>query len=477
MRRGRKTFRYEHLATEIEDKIKNGTYKPGERLPSIRSLCRHLKLSVSTVYRAYMELETMGLVEVKPKSGCYVSAATLDKLQVPRFPKKLLPPKEVRLGNMINSVVAAIGNPDLLPLGSTTIDAQLLPFKGFSRIIKELSRKEIESIMSYSLSEGTPGLRRQIALRTVGLIEAVATEDIIITNGCTEAVALSLLATARAGDTIAVETPTNFSFLQLLQELGLRVVEVPTDPRSGVDMSEFAKLIRHSTIKACILMPNFHNPLGAIMPDGKKREVVALLAGHDIPLIEDDVSSELYFEGQRPRPIKSFDRKEMVLLCSSFSKTLAPGLRIGWIIPGQRFKSKIQRLKAGINVSTSTLDQYLLVQFLERGGYERQLRLIRKHLKKQVVQTALAIQQHFPEETRLAVPRGGSLLWVQLASRVDGMKVYQAALDRKIAVIPGEVCSNSRHFKNYIQISCGYPDMPAVETGIARLGAIIRELS
>ena len=378
---------------------------------------------------------------------------------------------------MMNSVISAISNPYLLPLGSTAADSELMPFKHFSRILKDLSHADMKSMISYSLSEGYPELRRQIALRTVGVLEGIAPEDIIITNGCMEAVALSLLAIARPGDTIAIETPTNFGFLQLLQQLGLLVMEVPADPRYGVDLDELENTFRRNTIKACLLIPNFHNPLGALMPEDHKTRLIQLINEYEIAVIEDDISSELHFGGKRPMPLKAFDHQDRVMTCSSFSKTLAPGLRIGWVIPGKQLMEKVQNLKAATTVSTSTLDQYLISQYLSEGAFERHLRRLRNTLKKQVVRTALAIQKHFPSGTRLAIPDGGTLLWVELPPQTDGLTVYRRALDHHIAIIPGVVCSNSGQFKNFIQISCGSPFTEEMERGVVRLGKIVSELA
>ena len=472
----RKAFRYENLAKEIESKIISGMYHPGERLPSIRKLHRQSSLAISTVYKAFVELEAMGLVEARPKSGYYVTPLPLKELRTPVHEKRSSPPQKVRLSSMINSVVSAINDPSLLPLGLTVTDPELLPVKPFSRILKKISRSRLKSLMSYSLSEGHAELRRQLALQTLGVIDGITPEDIIITNGCMEAVSLSLLTLTRPSDTVATETPTNFTFLQLLKELGRMVVEVPTDPRFGVDIDELEKVLRSHTVKACLLMPNFHNPLGALMPERRKERLVQLLHEHEVPVIEDDVSSGLYFGEQRPVPLKAFDTKDLVLTCSSFSKTLAPGLRIGWVIPGMRYREKIQNLKAGTTVSTSTLDQYLISELLASGAYERQMKSLRNTLKKQMVRTAFAIQKHFPPDTRLMLPEGGSLLWVQLPSGIDGLKVHQRALEHNIAIIPGVVCSNTGQFRNYIQISCASPFTSATERGIATLGKIIHEV-
>jgi DNA-binding transcriptional MocR family regulator len=466
-------FRYKILAGDIERKIMDGTYHPGEKLPSIRRLHLQSNLSISTVYRAYMELETSGLIETRPKSGYYVSPIRLQELKAPVKTRTASTPRKVNLSSMINSVVSAINNPVLLPLGSTVIDTELLPFKRLARILKELSHQELKSLMSYTLSDGYPELRRKLALRTVGISGEISPEDIIITNGCMEAVALALMAVTRPGDTIAIEAPTNFSFLQLLKELGVLVMEVPADSRYGLDIDILENRLRVNPIKACLFMPNFHNPLGALMPEANKERLVRLMNAHGIPIIEDDISSELYFEGQRPTPLKAFDRRDLVLTCSSFSKTLAPGFRIGWIIPGKRFKEKVQTLKGGTSISTSALDQHLISRYLDGGAYERHLRSLRNSLKKQMLRTALSIQKHFPPGTRLAVPAGGSILWIQLHPEIDALEIYRRALARNISIIPGQVCSNSGQFRNCIQISCGLPFSPLLERGIATLGELI----
>jgi DNA-binding transcriptional MocR family regulator len=380
------------------------------------------------------------------------------------------------LAPVVNSVVAAMSHPHFVPLGNTAADPALLPVKALNRILKGLSQEDMRALLSYSPSEGMPELRRQVAIGTLGVIEGVDPDDVVITNGCTEAVALSLLAVTRPGDTVAVETPTNFTFLQLMKELGLLVAEIATDPRDGVDLDELEAALRGRRIKACLLMPNFQNPLGALMPEDRKRALADLVARYEVPVIEDDISSPLHFGEARPRPLKAYDRDDRVLTCSSFSKTLAPGLRLGWGIPGRRHREKVRRLKAGTTISTSTLDQYLVVRFIESGAYERHLRSLRHALKRQVFAAALEIRKCFPAETRLAVPQGGSLLWIQLPKGVDGLDVYQRAFARNISIIPGVVCSNSKQFAQYIQISCAAPFRRRVRDAVRTLGAIVSEL-
>ncbi|MFH1138822.1 MAG: PLP-dependent aminotransferase family protein [Pseudomonadota bacterium] len=469
-------FRYEQLASDIEARIRNGTYRPGERLPSLRRLHNQLQWSVSTIHQAYVRLESLGLVEARPKSGYYVSPGPWAGFRAPTIRRVASAPQEVELSAMVKAVVAAINDPALLPLGSSTTSPDLLPYRHFARIIKSLSASDLKGLTPYALTEGSRELRRQIAQRTMGLVGRVEPEDVVVTNGCLEAVSLCLLAVVRPGETVVLESPTFFAFLQLLKELGVLVIEAPTDPETGIDVGELARLIGRHRVKACLLAPNFQNPLGALMPDDNKEELVDLLGRHEIPLIEDDISAELFFEGGRPRPAKAFDKKGLVMTCSSFSKTLAPGLRVGWVLPGPRFKERILNLKAGLSVSSSSLGQALAARYLSSGAFERHIRTLRDRIKKQTMQTALAIRKYFPGDVRLALPRGGALLWLELNEKVDGLEVYRRAFEEKISILPGGACSGSGNYNNCIRLGCGFPFTAETEKGIATLGDIVGDI-
>lgn len=470
-----KPYRYHLLVEKLAGRISSGVYVPGEKLPSIRKIHRTTGLSISTVFKAFIALEELGLIEARSRSGYYVRPVKLQQLQPPKHHSKMLPPGEVRLSSVINSVVAAVNDARLLPLGMTVADPRLMPVRHLARILKAIPAAKLQSLLAYALSEGSPALRQQIARTYRDIVENLTADDIIITNGCMEAVALALLALVKPGDTVAIETPTNYSFLQLLNELGVNVVEVPTAPATGLDVDMLERILSHTPVKACLLMPNFHNPTGALMPDAAKTHLVALLNRHNVPVVEDDVSAELYFNEPRPHPLKAFDQQDNVISCSSFSKTLAPGLRIGWVIPGKRFMEKIRKLKASLTVSTSALDQYLLAEYLAGGYYERHLRQLRSKLHHQVIRTALAIQRHFPPETRFMTPGGGSLLWIELPRSIDSLVLHQKALKKNIAIIPGVTCSNSGQFVNYIQISCASPLDDKMVAGIAALGRMMCE--
>ncbi len=468
-------YRYKSLADDIETKILNNTYLIGEKLPSIRGLSVKLNLSVSTVFKSYVELEKTGLIEVRPKSGYYVKAIpTLQKK--PSSGSVLKTKRKIDSSFVSNEVQLAMRNPKFLPLGTAALAPDLMPVKKINRIIRRMSFQGVKSIFSYSLPEGEPELRRLLALRAVGILAEAQPESFIVTNGCTEALMLALQATVKPKDTVAIESPTFYGILSVLRELGVYVVEIPTDPVEGVDVAELKKSIRRHKIKACVFMSNFHNPLGSLMPDSKKEEVVSLLNHHEIPLIEDDIYSFFYHGKERPKPLKFWDKKNLVITCTSFSKTLAPGIRVGWMIAGEPIRDRLIELKRKSSLATSCLDQYVMVEILKSGEYERHLRHLRNQTRIQLFSMANAIQDFFPKDCGMAIPEGGYLLWVQLPPGVDSMTLYKKALENQISIMPGTIFSTSNQFEKYIRISCGHPFTDEIKNGVIRIGELINEI-
>ncbi len=469
-------FHYVRLANELEEKVKAGTYRIGEKLPSIRQLHHRMGLSISTIYQTYIELEKREIIEAKPKSGYYVKAISQPLLPVPKMKKHRLKAKKVQIHNLVESIVASISNPDFLQLGCTMLSPELLPLKQFSRAIRSLSKRNMEDIVTYGALEGAPELRRQIAKRMIGNSNHVKEDEIIVTNGCMEALSLCLRAVAGAGDTIAVESPTFFSILQLIEDLGMYALEMPTSPQNGIDLDFLEKALTSNPIRACLLIPNFHNPLGCVIPDENKLRLVKISQKNNMPIIEDDIYGDLNFEEPRPTTLKFFDKHDNVLYCSSFSKTLAPGLRVGWTLPG-KFAGKVKRLKLNSALMSPTLNHLIIADFLKSGSYDRHLRKLRNALKNQMRQTSLAIARHFPDGTMVTSPSGGFMLWVELDRSIDSFEVYQEALRHNISVIPGVICSNSNKYSHFIRISCGLPWSEKLQQGVIRIGEIIHQLT
>jgi DNA-binding transcriptional MocR family regulator len=364
----------------------------------------------------------------------------------------------------------------LLPFGAALPATQLLPVKQLSQSTKAIAGKYFRGAgLNYGPPGGTPELKRQIANRTIGYGHHIEEEKILITSGCMDAIQLCLRAIAKAGDVIITESPTFTCYLQLIEDMGLKALEIPTSPRAGIDLIALEIALKKNKVAGCILNPNFQNPLGYQMSDDAKLQFVEIMARHQVPIIEDDIYGDLYFGDSRPRSLASFNQKGTVLYCSSFSKSLAPDLRVGWVIPG-KFKNSISRLKFNSSIAPPKLNQLIIADFLHKGLYDRHLRKYRNALKNQVSNTALAIARYFPDDTKISAPYGGYILWVELNKNIDGIELFHQARKEKIFIIPGAIKSCTGKFKNCIRISCGHPWDVKLEKGIMRLGEIIERL-
>jgi DNA-binding transcriptional MocR family regulator len=321
--------------------------------------------------------------------------------------------------------------------------------------------------------QGNEQLRKQIARLSFNWGGALSEQDVIVTAGCMEALSLCLKAVTQPGDTVATESPTYYGIFRVMESLGLNVVEIPTNPVTGIDLDYLERAIPKFKIKACLFVANFNNPVGSCIPDEKKKQLVNMLAKKEIPLIEDDIYGEMFFGKTRPRTCKSFDKKGLVLHCGSFSKSLAPGYRIGWAVPG-RFKDKVISLKRMNNISTNTLAQVSIAHFLQNGRYELHLRHLRKALHTQSLQYLQAITEYFPEDTKISRPQGGFVLWVEMNKKMDGYKLHKRALKHNIGIAPGQIFSmKGSQFSNYFRLSYGTPWNSKVEHGLKTIGELM----
>ena len=468
-------FRYIRLADEFESKIKAGDFEIGEKLPSIRRLHHRSGLSITTVYQALIELEKRNLVETRPKSGFYVKTPIQQVLNLPDPERHKVRPHKVSINELFTAIVETMGDKSMVHFGGAAPAPALLPYKSITRAIRSVINTEIESVLTYEPPQGISELRREIAKQMFGTAANIEADQIIITNGCMEAIALCLKSVADPGDKIAVESPCFQGFLQIMEDLNLVALELPTHPVSGIDLDALEDALKTQKIKACILGPNVNNPLGYVMPEDHKRRLVKMMNTKNIPIIEDGIYNDLYFGQELPPTLKSFDEKDLILYCSSFSKTLAPGLRVGWAAPG-RFYKKVKRFKVNGSITCSGLNQRIVAECLKKGLYNRHIRKMKNELKVQISKMTKALADYFPPDTKISSPQGGLLLWVQLHPSVDGFEVYRKALKKKIAIMPGFLCSSSGRYKSCIRLNCGFPWNERIESSIAALGRTIKAM-
>ncbi len=466
---------YERLAKELAQQIQVGTFSPGERVPSVRQISQQRRLSVTTVLQAYRLLENQGMIEARPQTGYFVQARPVSLLPEPETSAPPADPTQVSTAELTMMVLRDALDPRLAQFGAAIPDPDLLPTSNLNRILASLARCPDIPQNVCGVPEGRKELRTVIARQTFTAGCHLTPDDIIITAGCMEAVSLSLRVVCQPGDLVAIESPTYYGMLQALQSQGLRALEIPTHHRQGISLDALRFAIAHHPVRACLLLPNFSNPLGSCMPDDNKKELVELLADHDIPLIEDDIHGELYYEGRRPQVAKAYDRKGLVLMCSSFSKDISPSYRVGWIAPG-RFLAQVKQLKMATNVGTAILPQLAIAKFIASGSYERHLRKIRRAYAHKVNGMAQAVMRCFPEGTRVTTPAGGFVLWVQMPESVDSLVLYKRALKARITLAPGYMFSATTQYRNFIRLNAAYWSHQA-EGALQRLGELVSQLA
>jgi len=465
------TSLYRKIANDLALHIEQGIYKPGDRLPGVRQLSREFSVSISTILLAHQLLEDRGAIKAKPRSGFYISTHVQPKINIPRVSRPSSRPVLVKGQELVLNLVKASNHPDILQLGAAVPHHSFLPTKAIQRSISKVARQQALDYAAYEFPPGHLSLRTQIAKRMLMAGVQCLADDIIITNGCQESLTLSLQTIAKPGDIIAIESPAFYGLLQVIDALGMKALEIPTDPERGISLSALELAIEKWNIRSVVIVPNFSNPLGYCMPEKRKKKLVKILSAYNIPIIEDDVYGDLGFDQVRPSVLKKYDRSDTVISCSSFSKTILPGLRVGWIVPG-RYYNQIEFKKYVTNLATPTLSQMAIADFLVHGGYERYLRQVRETYKNHIAIVTQAIVKYFPQGTRITQPKGAFVLWIELPKSIDAMALYESALKENISIAPGPIFSASQKYRNFIRISCAQPWGDKLDSGLLTLGRL-----
>jgi DNA-binding transcriptional MocR family regulator len=464
-------FLYESIACRVRDAIENGNLKPGDKLLSVREYSKHLGVSISTIYQAYYQLEREGLVEAISKSGFYVRNVPGRTIATPDIPDRS--PERCAIDNctMISQVIKERKREGVIDLSAAVPHPCLLPVAKLNKAVQRAYRADPFGCVCYENYAGDKQLRQHICNLALSWKRSFAASEVIITSGCMEALRVSLRAVTRPGDTVAVQSPTFYGIYQILSHLGLQVVELCDDPRSGISLPQLKSVLHNFDVKAVLLVPNFNNPTGSLIPDETKEAIVRLITQYQIPLLEDDIYGELFFGDSRPKTCKSFDGEGWVIYCSSFSKTLAPGYRVGWCLPG-RFYDDVLYQKFIETIASPSLTQAALASYLENGRYELHLKKMRKTLFLQYLDYLECVADSFPKDIKISQPKGGFTLWLELDQAVDAYQIYQQAAEKNIFFAPGQIFSLQDYYKNFIRISYGHPMTGKIRNGIRTLGRL-----
>ena len=467
--------RYESVALTLTEEIEGGIYKPGERLPGVRKLAALFSVSVSTVVEALKVVEDQGLLDVAERSGHFVAYPThrfnvsAQKLGADAH-KTVLKPCPVTQSEWVMNLVRATLTSDVVQLGAAVPHADFLAVKGVNKALKAVCAHSQNHSDHYDFAPGYTPLREQIALRMQDIQCNVQHADVVITNGCQNALVLALKAITQPGDVVAIESPTFYGLLHVVESLGLQALEIPTDPVSGISLPALALACEQWDVKACVLIPNYGNPLGHCMSDSDKRQLVTLSKTANVQLIEDDIYGDLGLSNRRSLPLLSFDPD--VIYCSSFSKTLSPGLRVGWVI-SERHQERIEYLQYVNSLSASTLAQRAVYEYLRYQSYDRYLREVRGKYRQQLHKVRSLIYTAFPKGTTVSDPAGGFVLWVECPARVNTLALYEDALEKNVSIAPGPMFSPRKKYRRCFRINCAQPWDSQFQWALVTLGSLV----
>lgn len=436
-----KEYKYSVFTAVLEENINNGILKPGDKL---RNISKEYNLSISSVQSGYDYLVFKGLVKSLPRSGYVVnrqtgkipleSAIALSPIPINSFFREnIIQTSHRKQHTEIASLNAAVPSDFLIP--------QKLVLTTMQQVIREKGA----ALLRYYPTNGTEELRELLTKRSALHGAAMQKDEILITDGALQALYIALAVTTNPNDIIAVESPCVFSVLEVIANLRLRTIEIPVHNSHGFDTDYLKNVCNKNAVKAIVVTPNFHNPTGIMMSDEKKKEIYTIASFHNIPIIENDIYGDLYFSGSRPTNIRNFDTDGLVITFSSFSKTIAPGIRLGWLAAGRYFQ-ETERLKFSLGRSVSPLNQEVIAKILSTSGYDRHLRLFRRHLERQAVQLVHQINTYFPENTYTSTPQGGYSIWTKLPAETDMNFFHKTCEKFGINFTPGTTFSFTNNY-------------------------------
>ncbi|MBN9382154.1 MAG: PLP-dependent aminotransferase family protein [Chitinophagaceae bacterium] len=466
---------YLQLAAKLAAMINKGTYPPGEKLPSLRKIHQEQGISIGTVLQAFQHLQDIGLIVSREKSGYFVNHKPAHTLPVPQIIPSSLSEQTIHIDTLLRKLKKPSSGNNFVSFSTALPDHRLLPFNTIKRVIQQISRDASGSYLELEDAKGYQPLREAIARRSLAWGAALHTDDVIITNGATEALNLCLKAVTKPGDTVLIQEPCFYGVMQCLEFLDLKAVTIPCYSGTGIEVGDLQTACEKYTIKACLLVSNFNNPTGATLSSDKKRSLAVFANKNKLPIIEDDLYGDLYHEGSRPDNIKTYDKNGWVQLCNSFSKSLFPGARLGWCAPG-RWSYEVARYKSMSTAGTNSLLQKVLYELLHTGAYDRHLQRFRQQLYANMVRTSRLIERHFPEGTKLTRPGGGVVLWIELPRRINAAHLQDVAFEQGVGIAPGEIFSAKAGYKNYIRISYCTTWNLKTEKALEKLGRICKSI-
>lgn len=445
---------YHVIAKEISDSIKKGAISPNTKLPSIRRLADQYGVSNLTAMNAMRLLENELIVYAVPKKGYFVKSSSL-------IPTHSTQSSSTHDDKELLYRLLSSGNECGLSLANGRVD--LYPIQRISKIMRKLIYQNPMLLGGHISGYGNQLLTKEIIRRAIEYGCSLSQNEMCITNGGLESLSLALKATTSPGDTVIVQSPTYFYTLKFISDLGLKSISVTS-------LEELQKQLKQKTVAAIVYNANFNNPDGKYLSETQKKQLVSLSEQYKFTIIEDDVYGDIHYIKGRPKPLRAYSSN--VILCNSFTKSIAPGLRIGWVA-GSTKASTIQELKQSTSKFTAEFPQAALAEFLRSGGYDLHMRNLRSTLLTFRNDVRNAILRNFPKGTNVSTPEGGFVLWVELPKSLTNISTkMEKALQGGSYFIPGNFFSLDDEYNNCLRINFGFGLTQENASIIRKLGTI-----
>ncbi len=475
---------YRQICQQLREAILSGELAEGIRLPTERSLASELGVNRTTVMNAYNELASEGLIEGHVGRGTLVrrnhfgyngdsfeneTASWL--LGLPAGEREILGPDAF----MLSELTSSSEHKDIISLAPAAPDPDLLPADMLGTIFADGLLAARQSALGYSPVEGLRSLRTGIAasMRKRGV--AVDAQHILVLSGSTQGIGLIGRLLLNPGDEVVVEVPTYLGAIQAFRALNARVLGVPTDSEGmRVDLLE-SILARHRP-RLIYTLPTFQNPTGVVMSPERRRRLLLLAKRYQTPILEDDPYGEIYFEDKQPSPLKALDSSEQVLYLSTYSKILAPGLRVAWLAAPEPMIERLSLHKQVFDLTTNALGQWAVSEILRRNLLADHLVMLRHKYRQKRDLMLQAIATYWPEEVRITRPGGGFHLWCRLPADLRARTLLREAANEQVAFVIGEPFHVDGGGQQHFRLSYAYPEMDRIEEGVRRIGNTIKRL-
>jgi len=474
---------YRQICQRLREAILSGELAEGVRLPTERALANELGVNRTTVMNAYNQLASEGLVEGHVGRGTLVRRNSLgydgenfDNVAswlfgLPAGERDLLGPD----AHLLSELAAMGERRDIISLAAGTPARDLLPAEMLSTIFAEGLLKARQSALGYCPVEGLLSLRRGIAARMRKRGVAVDAQHILILSGSTQGIGLAARLLLSPGDEVVVEVPTYLGAIQVFRALGARVIGVPTDSDGmRVDLLETV-LVRHRP-RLIYTQPTFQNPSGIVMSHERRRRLLLLAKRYQTPVLENVPYGEIYFDGKEPQPLMAMDHSEQVLYLSTYSKTLAPGLRVAWIAAPEPMIERLSLHKQIFDLNTNALGQWAVSEVLQQGLLDDHLTKLRQRYQHKRDLMLQAMSTHWPKEVRVSHPQGGFHIWCRLTGDMRARSLLREAAHEQVAFVIGEPFHVDGGGQQQFRLSFAYPEEQHIEEGVRRVGNAIRRL-